>query len=331
MTVADPVQRYRKLPGQRRGLVSGASLWSGSDHLLSVKSNRFQENYKRFYYRDIQAIVVTRVPRFLISTRSLAAGALLLAGLLFARFGLPGVSNWIWLLPAVLAAAWIYVSAAHSCTCRLYTAVSREDLPSVYRTWTARRVLAELEQRIGQAQGVFTESWAAAADVRPLGPAEAAGSVPTSRRPAAARNRTLVSDVFVASLFADAAATLLEMSHPSPLISAVSVGSTVLQLATGVGILVQRYRGDLRAPMQRLAIGALLFVGGFTYALMASDSFEAALRRTGQPIVLHSRPLSNTLRPIYSGGVALLAIAGLVLSFKSTEPELPPAVSGSIR
>ena len=75
LTVADSRQRYRKLPGRRRGFIFSASLWTGADHLLSVKSTRFQEHYKRFYFRDIQAIVITRVPRFVISTRAVASAS----------------------------------------------------------------------------------------------------------------------------------------------------------------------------------------------------------------------------------------------------------------
>ncbi|MGA2579189.1 MAG: hypothetical protein ABSH24_24525 [Bryobacteraceae bacterium] len=317
MTATETRQAYRKLPGRRRGVVFSASLWTAADHLLSVKSTRFQEQYKRFYFRDIQAIVVTKVPRLAVSTPVLAAAALLPIAALIARLRLPAAAGWLWLLMAALAAGWIYISIAQSCTCRLYTAVSREDLPSIYRMWTARKALAELEQRIAQVQGVFTENWAEAVDRHTLGPARLASGQPAEGRTrGAARSRTWVSDIFLASLFADAVATMYLMRSQVSWLADVSVALTVVQVASAVGIFVQTYRGILRTAMQRLAIVALLFIGGITYAQMIADTMTAALAGRRGPMAMRARARSGIGRPIYSGGAALLAIAGFVLSFK---------------
>jgi hypothetical protein len=317
LTVAETRQTYRKLPGRRRGFIFSASLWTGADHLLSVKSTRIQEQYKRFYFRDIQAIVVTRSPRWVISTPVFGVGALLLIAILIMRTLLPMLTGWLWLMLAALTAAWIYVSAAQSCTCRLYTAVSREELPSIYRMWTARKALGELEQNIAKVQGVFTESWAEAVDLRALGPAVPAGTLAAiGRRSVTAHSRTWVSDIFLASLFADAVVTALQIESRSPWLANLSMPLTVVQMASAIGIFVQRYRGTLRIGMQRLAIAALLFIGGITYAQMIGDAMNAAMAGRRGPVVVRARPRSGLVRPIYSGGAALLAIAGFVLSFK---------------
>jgi hypothetical protein len=334
LTAADTSQRYHKLPGRRRGFISSASLWTGADYLLSVKSDRLREDYKRFYFRDIQAIVITKVPRFAVSTRALALGATLLIAILIARRRSPGLTIGLWLLAAGLVACWIYICAAHSCACRLYTAVSREDLPSIYRMWTARKVLAELEPRIEQAQGVFTESWAEAADLSSPGPPRdhaapgPPGDAAMGRRPAAARSRTLASDLFLASLFADAIATGLGIGSRSLSLTAVSACLTLLQLAGGIWILVQHYRGILSTAMQRLAIVTLVFIGGVLYVQAFADSVEAALAGRRGPVALRTFARSETIRPIYIGGVLVLGLTGLVLSFKSFEPEPPPAITG---
>jgi len=315
--VADTGQKYHKLPGRRRGFIFSASLWTGADHLLLVRSVRFQEQYKRFYFRDIQAIVITESPRFVFSTPMLAVVMMLLTGVLIVRLSVPALTDWLWLPLGPLTAGWIYVSAAQSCTCRLYTAVSREDLPSLYRMWTARKALAELEQKIAEVQGVFTQDWAEAADLRALGPAEAAGSTAAATpAPAAARSRTWVSDIFLASLAADAAITMLEIRAPGTLLANVSMAMTVVQIATAIWIFVQKHRGILRAGMQRLAIVALLFIGGITYAQMLGDAVDAALAGRRGPVALRARERSGVMLPIYSGGASLLAIAGFVLSFK---------------
>jgi len=314
--VQETRQLYRKLPGRRRGLIFSASLWTGADHLLSVRSARFQEQYKRFYFRDIQAIVITKVPRFLVPKRLLAAALLLIAvAILNARVA--PFAGWVYLLVGILAAGWLYISLAHSCTCRLYTAVSREDLPSLYRMWTARKALAELERRIAQVQGVFTEDWAEAADLHVLGPA-GLSSNPAAQGapPVAARRRTWVSDVFLASLLADAVITLIEMRSPSSWLADGSAAMTAIQIASAIWIFVERHRGILRSGMQKLAIAALLFIGGITYAQIIGDTFYAARAGKRGPAAVRPRAPSGIVRPIYAGGAALLAIAGFVLSFK---------------
>ena len=35
-----------------------SSLWLGKDHLLCIDSNGYGEDYKRFYFRDIQTITL---------------------------------------------------------------------------------------------------------------------------------------------------------------------------------------------------------------------------------------------------------------------------------
>src|SRR5580698_7690109 len=50
------------IPGLR------TKLWLGTDHLLLVEQLILVERYKRFYYRDIQAITATRSSRWLVFT-----------------------------------------------------------------------------------------------------------------------------------------------------------------------------------------------------------------------------------------------------------------------
>src|SRR5262245_36888992 len=46
---------------QAVGTYSG--LWLAEDHLLCVNSNRFMEDYKRFYFQDIQSITIVMTQR----------------------------------------------------------------------------------------------------------------------------------------------------------------------------------------------------------------------------------------------------------------------------
>jgi hypothetical protein len=50
------------IPGLR------TKLWLGTDHLLLIEQLILVERYKRFYYRDIQAITATQSSRWLAFT-----------------------------------------------------------------------------------------------------------------------------------------------------------------------------------------------------------------------------------------------------------------------
>lgn len=322
LTATDSNPGYRRLPGFRRGFISSASLWTGPDHLLSVKSDRLRERYKRFYFRDIQAIVITKTPRFHLSTRAAALAAVLLIAILIASRRAPGPAIGLGLLGTGLAGCWIYISAAHSCACRLYTAVSREDLPSLYRTWSARKALVDLERRIAQAQGVLIENWADAAESCSPGPSRLPGDFAAVRRPAA--QRTLATDLLLASLFADALVTWFDLGSPSRLLTALSAATAILPLAGAIWILIQHYRGILVTAMQRLAIVTLVFVGGVTYVQQFANSIMAALAGGRAPAFAYSKAIG----PVYVAGLLMLGLTGLVLSFRSFKPEPPPAITG---
>jgi len=63
-------KEYRRLPGKglkRGSLISftriRATLYAGKDHLLSVYNSVYEEEYRRYYYKDIQALVIRKTPR----------------------------------------------------------------------------------------------------------------------------------------------------------------------------------------------------------------------------------------------------------------------------
>src|SRR5687768_16639659 len=69
---------YKRIGGRgtrRRQFFTRNTLWVGSDHLLQVEHTGYTEEYKRFYFRDIQAITVQKDNRFLYW--SVALGGLL--------------------------------------------------------------------------------------------------------------------------------------------------------------------------------------------------------------------------------------------------------------
>ncbi len=136
---------------------SRTSLWLGTDHLLCVDSTGYTENYKRFYFRDIQAIIIRQTEAWKIwglafaSICALFGLFTLLSSDMTARIVLGCVAAifFIGLLFAVVPGP--------SATCHLRTAVQTELLGSANRLRRARRVLERLRPLIAQAQGELSQ------------------------------------------------------------------------------------------------------------------------------------------------------------------------------
>jgi hypothetical protein len=137
---------YRRLPGKRRTLGGNSTLWLGDDHLLLVKSTRVAEEYRRFYFRDIQAFVI-RVKKSSLNRDMFHVFLFLLLAVLFLYWTKSYVTF------AVGAAALLYKRfTGPYCVCHIQTAVQTQTLPSLYRLKTAEQVLGELAPRIEAAQ-----------------------------------------------------------------------------------------------------------------------------------------------------------------------------------
>ena len=154
--------RLSRSRGRRHGFLSimvapRSSLWIGRDHLLKIDSMRFTEEYKRFYFRDIQAITIC------VSKRRAAWNLILLAtiavwfaSLFYAGFFDPAAGSW-WLagITFSLLALLLLANNILGPTCEVYlrTAVQVEELPSLNRVRRARTALARLRPLIAAAQG----------------------------------------------------------------------------------------------------------------------------------------------------------------------------------
>jgi hypothetical protein len=156
------VREYTKLTPPRRtatfGVVSvtRSNLWLGKDHLLCVETEGFTEKYRRFYFRDIQAITLTRTKRALVLgivtgafTTLFALSAIVVNDI--AGKVILGILGGVCAIPFVLN--FIY---GPTCKCELRTAVQTENVPSMSRVRRARKVLNRLRPLITEAQGQLT-------------------------------------------------------------------------------------------------------------------------------------------------------------------------------
>jgi hypothetical protein len=158
--VSQPI--YKRLTGsrlRRKGVLSslGAarqSLWLGDDHLLSIDSTSYAEEYKRFYFRDIQAIFIAPNPRRAIWNGILGA-VLIMHVLVFAWLG---VGTTAIIITAVILGIPLAINNIMGPACRTYlrTAVQVEEFPALNRIGRTNRVLARIRPLIVAAQGSLT-------------------------------------------------------------------------------------------------------------------------------------------------------------------------------
>ncbi len=157
-------KEYTKLIGFRRssGLASAPahSLWIGKDHLLSIKKAYYKEEYKRFYFRDIQGFSFIKTNQWIIWGSIAGIFALLFgAGFSLAAdfFGVQGLYIVATLFGTFFGIILVLnVLLGPTCKCFLQTSVHREPLPSLKRVRTAKKTFLKLKSAIEQEQGTLT-------------------------------------------------------------------------------------------------------------------------------------------------------------------------------
>jgi hypothetical protein len=133
------------------------SLWLGSDHLLQVQTQGVTETAKRFYFRDIQAIVIQQTARQSIWNVVLSLPLIIcLFGIIASLRSTEGVIVWSIFAGILLLPLAINLVRGPTCTCLLRTAVQTENLGSISRIRQARKVLNKIRPLIEAAQGQLT-------------------------------------------------------------------------------------------------------------------------------------------------------------------------------
>ncbi len=140
---------YKKLPGLAILPFQRRSLWLGPDHVLSVRTLPLTEQYRRYYFRDIQAIVLTESGSSWAYYLYASAAFLLLMFLLLGYTWHPVWASLSGIVAAILFSVGLQVP---NCACYLQTATGVERLPSLGRIRAARKTLAILKPAIDAAQ-----------------------------------------------------------------------------------------------------------------------------------------------------------------------------------
>ena len=146
---------YQRLPGRAGSLLATFRLWLAKDHLLNLESNGYAESYRRYYFRDIQAIVVQRTDwgkiwNFFWGT------LVVVTGLLSFWASRSNEAEWgtVAFFFCFLFALALVINAGlgPTCACHIQTAVQRDQLRSLRRLRATRKFIARTRPLIEAAQ-----------------------------------------------------------------------------------------------------------------------------------------------------------------------------------
>jgi hypothetical protein len=129
-------KEYQRLtsarPRTRFAIVStgNSSLWLGKDHLLVIDSNGYTETYKRFYFRDIQALLIRKTDGHKYIT--LVCAVLAFIFFLIAALNQEIVVRYVFGILGGLSLLFIVFNflLGPTLACHIRTAVQTEELPS---------------------------------------------------------------------------------------------------------------------------------------------------------------------------------------------------------
>ena len=152
--MADTPVTYKPLRGRGSSVIARTRLWEGPDHLLFVTSWPSGEGYRRFFFRDIQALVIRSTPRrmwiniILFVLAAITVGPILaFSDRGFASLMSAGIVGGFWLLLVLLNSL-----LGPTCETHIQTAIQTERISSLGRLLTAQKVLARIQPHILAAQ-----------------------------------------------------------------------------------------------------------------------------------------------------------------------------------
>ena len=312
--------QYRRLPG-RSGPIIRNSLWIGAGHLLSVRRNPFSESYRRFYFTDIQAIVLTELPNATEFYGYTAAGLLALttAALFYTRHPAWGCLCGLAAL-AALFAGW----RTKNCSCYIQTSTSVEKLPSLGRRKQAAIAVARLTAEIEQSQGRASPELL----LSPLPPALAPAArvsklLPPLRHCGGQLHWVAFSLMLLRGAIAIVSLVRLSISMPMAIVTAV-VGTSLLILL--ILAVIQQRRSDLALGIRRTVVAALVFYvasGLASFAVSIYIVIELGPKVASQTALENSPALQAHAIADLAGFLAIGCI-GLVLMWRHRRAAVTP-------
>jgi len=339
-------EKYRRLPGKKKNFLIGYyTLWQGPDHLLHIFSRFGIEDYKRFYFNDIQAII----------TRKTIAGRIqnfILAGLLglFALLAFYPNNEWL-SFPGVMMAILLILLLINwfrgpTCETYLSTAIQAEKLHSLHRLKNAQKVMNHVRLLIEQTQGILR---AETVDQNPVHPPNNPKSLKPSSHVKPTKN-ALKQEMGRAHLIMFALLVLngiiitlgLFFSH-----IALTLLSSIVTMMTGICViiaLVKQHESDMIRSIRAMTWTTLsyvcfLFVAGYIISMAMAFRNPQLIANQWEllKMISETSPWGNPLLlgfNIFSLGSALIiGVLGLFLlkKYRKTNQKYPTVLTATVR
>ncbi|MBI5802197.1 MAG: hypothetical protein HZA92_15920 [Verrucomicrobia bacterium] len=314
---------YRKLPGRgtrREGtfIVTVAArqsaLWLGVDHLLLVDSTLASQDLKRFFFRDIQAVIVRKTHSGRTVNIVMASFAAVVCGLTL-TVNDPAGRIALFVIAAFFGVVLLVNSLfGPTCETHLQTAVQREQLPSLHRLRTARKVLRTLRPLIESAQGQLTaeEARARAATLAAAHIAPAPVKAAPELRPCRGSFHTVLFPLLLVDGLLNGAAIFLN-SMPLALVQLAVLFGIILTL---VGALIRQQDTDLPAGLRRLAhviIGYVCVLLGVGFVINSVHAMQNPSMQNDLGAMKHFASLDPFEHPWLLVSFAVLCVCSSVL------------------
>lgn len=346
----DMKERYQRLTwghGRNSFLAVRAgrySLWRGHDHLLLVNNLAYTEEYKRFYFRDIQAFTLRRKG---IWSWDNVLVVLIIAGLVVGTANLiaalSGSYEWERMMPVNMVLITllglfpllINLTLGPTCIVHIRTSVQTEELP-VGRVRRARKLLPQIASWIEAVQGPLSS------EMRQFPP-----STSSIRQPGGSPPLLPVAEVSAFRATYHSATFLLITAHgvlnlfgtimnglPFLLLDA---GLTLGFCFAGIMALIRQRTHEIKPSLKGLTWAALIY--GFViytgYSALAGIASFMSASANAQPDVNGWIQYAATLSPLeatwflvmrifYAVASLTLGLAGLVVLTRPAELSPPP-------
>ncbi len=316
--------QYQRLPGKHKSLLGGYfHLWRGADHLLSVSYRFGDEYYKRFYYKDIQAIIVRKTAMGKIQNGVLISMVVFFSVMAFFT---GKIGAWIFggLDAAALLLLLINVLRGPTSESYIKTAVQTEKLNSLQRLNKAVKTMNMIKKRVEKTQGSLpAQGLQAALKKKPsetpnVAPQEAATPIRYS-------NSHLVLFIALTLLGLTAAFGFL---HQTIVASMIENALFLTVAVVMVMALVKQYQSRIQGQIRMVAwmtVGyvSIYIICGYFYYIFFLIKHPAMRNNQWQlfKMMASVSPLSNPyltgISLFTTGGALILGLWGLLLINRS--------------
>ncbi len=156
---AQPIT-YRRLARGTMAMIMRCSLWLGDDHLLSVKSTGYTEEYLRIYLKDLKGVIAQRTKTWMLLNilLGIVVGLCSIGILSTSDIFSPGtIALGFFCLPFLVGLVLNLVKGP-TCKTNLLTPLGLVAIPALQRTRRVTRLIKELRPLVAAQQGSMLRS-----------------------------------------------------------------------------------------------------------------------------------------------------------------------------